>query len=330
MHSLVQTMAVPLRAVAVERRDPMQLSRIDLNLFAVFDAIYREGGITAASRQLHLSQPAVSHALARLRELLGDPLFERHGNVMVPTPMARDMAGTVRAALGGLDQMLRHVGQFDPASSQRWFKVAVSGSAELSFLPQLAERIAHEAPGVQLATVRADRANLEEELRSGDIDLALDIGLPLTADIRREQVGASELVVLARAGHPAIGPGFDMEAYLAQEHVLVTGRRRGVGLEDVALGRLGMTRRIRVRCQRHGAASAIVARTDLLATMPSKQAELANVQTGNQVLALPVAMPKLELFLYWHATADSDPASQWFRGAVLQALKASFAGVPDS
>lgn len=301
----------------------MQLSRIDLNLFAVFDAIYRERGITAAARQLHLSQPAVSHALARLRELLGDPLFERQGNVMMPTPMARMMAGTVRAALGGLDQMLRQVGQFDPAGSQRLFKVASSGSAELSFLPDLVARLAREAPGIQVATVRADRGNLEEDLRSGELDLALDIGLPLTAEIRRQPVGASELVVLARVGHPVIGPGFDMEAYLAQEHVLVTGRRRGVGLEDVALGQLGMTRQIRVRCQRHAAASAIVARTDLLATMSRTQVQLDDAAAaGIQVLALPVALPALETFLYWHASADADPASQWFRGAMWQALQA--------
>ncbi|MGC3983272.1 MAG: LysR family transcriptional regulator [Pseudorhodoferax sp.] len=300
----------------------MQLSRIDLNLFAVFDAIYRERGITAAARQLHLSQPAVSHALARLRELLGDPLFERQGNVMIPTPMARTMAGTVHAALGGLDRMLRQVGQFDPASSQRLFKVASSGSAELSFLPDLVERLAREAPGIQVATVRADRGHLEEDLRSGELDLALDIVLPLTAEIRRQPIGASELVVLARAGHPVIGPGFDMDAYLAQEHVLVTGRRRGVGLEDVALGRLGMQRQIRVRCQRHGAARAIVARTDLLATMSRTQAVLDDAHAGIQVLALPVALPALETFLYWHASADADPASQWFRAAMLQALRA--------
>lgn len=309
----------------------MQLSRIDLNLFAVFDAIYRERGITAAARQLHLSQPAVSHALARLRELLGDPLFERQGNVMMPTPMARVMAGAVRSSLGGLDQMLRQVGQFDPGTSQRQFKVGSSGSVELSFLPNLAARVAREAPGIQVATVRADRGNLEDDLRSGEIDLALDIGLPLTAEIRRQLIGASDLVVLARPGHPAIRPGFEMEAYLAQEHVLVTGRRRGVGLEDVALGRLGMSRHIRVRCQRHSAASAIVARTDLLATMSRTQAQLANAQTANQVLMLPVVLPQLELFLYWHATADADPASQWFRAAVLQALQAPWmAAVPTA
>lgn len=299
----------------------MQLSRIDLNLFAVFDAIYRERGITAAARQLHLSQPAVSHALARLRELLGDPLFERQGNVMIPTPMARAMAGTVRGALGGLDQMLRQVGQFDPASSQRQFRVASSGSAEMFFLPELVERFAREAPGIRIATVRADRGNLEEDLRSGEVDLALDIGLPLTAEIRRAQVGNSELVVLARVGHPAIRPGFDMDAYLAQEHVLVTGRRRGVGLEDVALGRLGMRRQIRVRCQRHSVARAIVARTDLLATMSRSQALPDEVGAATQVLALPVALPALETFVYWHASADAEPGSQWFRAAMLQALR---------
>ena len=315
-------MAAPQPAAVAERCDPMQLSRIDLNLFAVFDAIYRERGITAASRQLHLSQPAVSHALARLRELLGDPLFERQGNAMIPTPMARVMADTVRASLGGLDLMLRSVGQFDPASSQRLFRIASSGSMELSFLPDLAARVAREAPGIQVATVRGDRGNLEEDLRSGELDLALDIGLPLTADIRRQRVGASDLVVLARQGHPSIGPGFDMEAYLAQEHVLVTGRRRGAGLEDVALGRLGLTRQIRVRCQRHSAASAILARTDLLATMSSAQARQASAHNANQVLSLPVALPQLELFLYWHGATDADPAAQWFREAVLQALQA--------
>lgn len=300
----------------------MQLSRIDLNLFAVFDAIYRERGITAAARQLHLSQPAVSHALARLRELMGDPLFERQGNAMIPTPMARVMAGAVRGAMGGLDQMLRQVGQFDPATSQRLFKVATSGSAELAFLPDLVACLAREAPGIRVATVRADRGNLEEDLRSGELDLALDIGLPLTAEIRRQQIGASELVVLARVAHPAIGPGFDMETYLAQEHVLVTGRRRGVGLEDVALGRLGMKRQIRVRCQRHSAASAIVACTDLLATMSRAQAGPDHAPSGIQVLDMPVTLPALETFLYWHATADADPASQWFRAAMQRALNA--------
>ena len=99
----------------------MQLSRIDLNLFTIFDAIYRDGGITPASKRLHLSQPAVSHALARLRELLDDPLFERRGHDMVPTPLARSIAANVAISLGGLEQLLQRSGRFDPATSPRTF-----------------------------------------------------------------------------------------------------------------------------------------------------------------------------------------------------------------
>src|ERR1700754_4396243 len=93
---------------------PMQLSRVDLNLFTIFDAIYRDGGITPASKRLHLSQPAVSHALARLRELLDDPLFERRGHDMVPTPLARSIAANVASSLGGLAQLLPRTGRVDP------------------------------------------------------------------------------------------------------------------------------------------------------------------------------------------------------------------------
>ena len=124
----------------------MQLSRIDLNLFTVFDAIYREGGITPASKRLHLSQPAVSHALARLRELLNDPLFERRGNEMVPTPLARSLAATIGSSLGSLDQMLHQAGRFDPGTSHRAFTIAVRESQELAFLPALIDRIGQSAP----------------------------------------------------------------------------------------------------------------------------------------------------------------------------------------
>ena len=175
----------------------MQLSRIDLNLFTVFDAIYREGGITAASRRLHLSQPAVSHALGRLRELLNDPLFERRGHEMIPTPLARSLADGIANSLGTLEQMLQRVGHFEPGSAQRCFTIATRESHELTFLPALMARIAREAAHVHLASVRIDRRDLEDDLQSGEIDLALDVALSLSNDVRRERVGAEPLVVLA-------------------------------------------------------------------------------------------------------------------------------------
>ena len=128
-------------------------------------------------------------------------------------------------------------------------------------------------------------------------------------------------MVLARAGHPTVQGALDLETYLALEHILVTGRRRGGGYEDIALGRLGMSRRIRLRCQQHAAACEIVRESDLLATMTRGQAELGNRERGNQMLPFPVQIPPMELFLYWHANVDADPASKWFRGLLLELLR---------
>lgn len=298
----------------------MHLSRIDLNLFTVFDAIYREGGITSASKRLHLSQPAVSHALGRLRELLDDPLFERHGNDMVPTPLARSLAVTIGSSLDSLEQMLHRAGRFDPAVSQRRFTIAVRESQEVTFLPALLERIALSAPSIDVATVRSERRDIEDDLQSAEIDFAIDVALPLSADVRREPVAAAPLVVLARKDHPVVRGALDLDTYVAQEHVLVTGRRRGRGYEDVALAKHGLTRRIRVRCQQHTAAAEIVNRTDLLATISSTHSELVN-DKDNQMLPFPIEVPPLDSFLYWHARAEDDPACQWMKALLLEMLQ---------
>jgi DNA-binding transcriptional LysR family regulator len=133
-------------------------------------------------------------------------------------------------------------------------------------------------------------------------------------------VTSEPLAVLARKDHPAVQGSLPTEVYLAMEHVLITGRRRGGGYEDIAMGRLGMSRRIRVRCQHYAAACEIVARTDLLATMARSQAQLGN-QHGTQVLPFPLEIPPLEMFLYWHANVDADPGSQWLRAALLELLR---------
>ncbi|MET0535811.1 MAG: LysR family transcriptional regulator [Steroidobacter sp.] len=298
----------------------MQLSRFDLNLFTVFDAIYREGGITPASRRLHLSQPAVSHALGRLRELLNDPLFERRGHEMIPTPLARSLADSIGSSLGTLEQMLQRVGQFEPGSAQRCFTLAARESHELTFLPTLMTRVAREAAHVSIASVRIDRRDLEEDLQSGEIDLALDVSLSLSNDVRRERVGGEPLVVLARADHPAVQGKLDIDAYMAASHILVTGRRRGGGYEDSVLAKLGLSRHIKLRCQHHAAAGEVVSRSDLLLTLTRGQARFVNRQSDNQVLPFPLEAPPLESYLYWHANVDEDPASRWLRGQVLASI----------
>ena len=193
-------------------------------------------------------------------------------------------------------------------------------SHELAFLPALMAGLSSEAENIDISAVRIERRDLEEDLQAGEIDVAIDVALPLSSEVRREHVRSDPLAVLARSEHPAVQGSLDIATYLSLDHVLVTGRRRGGGYEDLALGQLGMSRRIRVRCQSHAAACGIVARSTLLATMPRRQAEIANLETGNQLLPFPADIPPLDTFMYWHANVDADPGSQWLKAALLELL----------
>jgi DNA-binding transcriptional LysR family regulator len=297
-------------------------SNIDLNLFTVFDAIYQGGGITAAGRRLHLSQPAVSHALRRLRELLGDPLFERKRNAMIPTPRARALAGTVRGCLESLERLSEHGACFEPTQATRRFRLALRHIHERSLLPSLYKRLHRRAPGIGVEVVRIERSTLDDDLQSGELDAAIDVELSMPPQIRRELLSSEPLVVLARKGHPQVRGALDLATYLSLDHVLVTGRRHGVGYEDAALGSVGIARRVRVRCQLHEAAHALVSKSDLIATMPRSHAELVNSDGSNQVLALPVDAPALRACLYWHRTYEADAANQWFRRQLRESWRA--------
>ncbi len=293
----------------------MLLSRVDLNLFVVFDTIFTEGSLTQAAAKLSLSQPAVSHALGRLRELLGDSLFTRQGKRMVPTPFARNLIGTVRQSLQMLESGLQGPAEFDPGQAQRVFHVGMRDVLEAIALPPLVARLQQAAPGVALNCVRIDRRDMEAELSSGGLDLAVDVALPMGSDIRHRPLMNDQLVVVARRDHPAWrkAKAIDMPTYLAQSHVLVSSRRTGPGLEDFELNRMGLRRRIGLRCQHYFAACRVVRETDMILTMPEHYARIANESFGNELHAFPLTTPSLDVHLYWHASGDRDPANVWLR-----------------
>jgi DNA-binding transcriptional LysR family regulator len=310
----------------------MHLSRIDLNLLVVFDTVYTEGGITPASRKLSLSQPAVSHALGRLRELLGDPLFERQGRGVIPTPLARSLAGPVREALAGLQATLGAAGRFDPSTTERSFRLGLREALEPSVLPELARSLGAAGPGLALAAGRHDRPRLERDLAAGEFDVALDVLLPVADRVPHERVLVDRLVVVARREHPRLrslrARAWDLDAYLGLEHVQVSSRRRGPTLEDMALRPLGRARRVRLRCQSHVAACRIAAATDLVATIPEAYARQAVAADAHRVLALPLAGLVLETYMYWAEGAAGDPANAWLRDQVRAALRAAAPAPP--
>jgi DNA-binding transcriptional LysR family regulator len=300
----------------------IHLSRVDLNLFVVFDAIYTESGITAAAKRLHLTQPAVSHALARMRTLVGDALFLRRGQTMVPTPLARMMIDPVRESLQRFEITLKRADRFDPASAQKHFTVGMRDVRELTALPTLMRAITQQAPLVDVAVVRAERKQLEHELAAGSLDAAIDVRLALSEEVRRQRIDSERLVVMARPNHPRLKRSLTLETYLAQEHIVVSSRRRGFAVEDYELSRHALQRRIRLRCQHYFAACRVVSETDLLLTMAERYARMVNALFGNRLWAFPLAVPDYDAYLYWHVSADADPANRWLREQLIAAFRA--------
>ena len=301
--------------------------RIDLNLFVVLDAIYREGGVTRAAEKLHLTQPAISHALGRLRVLFDDPLFVRQGHAMIPTPVARSVVEPVRRALRALEATVTETSRFDPAETQKHMVLGIHESLEAIVLPGVMRRLIERAPFIDVTALPIDRRQLEARLADGTLDVALDVLLPLSGDVLHRPVVQDRMVVVVRRDHPEIGSSLDLATYLRQQHILVTSRRRSAGAVDAELARLGLTRRIRLRGQYYFAACRVVSETNLLLTMPEYDAILCSHQFGNRILPLPIEMAPIDVQLYWHTSTDKDPANQWMRDELVRAFEtAALAG----
>ena len=298
----------------------MHISRVDLNLFIVFEAIYAEGSVTRASLKLNLTQPAISHALGRLRLMFDDPLFVRQGHLMVSTPLARSIIEPVRHSLRGFEVTLNKLNRFDPASTEKEFTLALRDVLESTVLPPLMVALEQDAPHARVAAVQVDRRELESELQAGTLDCAIDVLLPLGSDVRHARILVDRTLVVARRGHPRLQGGITLDQYLQEEHVLASSRRKGPGIEDFELSRLGMQRKIRLRCQHYFAACRVVSRTDLILTMPERYARVANQQFDNQLLPLPLEMPAWDVYLYWHANVEDDPANKWLRERLTAAM----------
>jgi len=301
----------------------VHLRQVDLNLFVVFEAIYREGNITRAGQQLNLTQPAISHALKRLRDLLKDPLFVRRGTQMVPTPFARNMIGQIRQALQILEVNLCESHKFDPKHMRRDFHISIWEYVESLALPMLLHKLESSAPEMSITTSRVKRRDLEAELSSGSLDLAIDIPMTTFEAIHQKSLLREPFVVMARPGHPRVSGGLDLDTYLAEAHVLVSSRRFGPSLVDAELSRLGRRRKVALRCQHSFPACRVVAQTDLLLTLSQRHAHILNAGLGNQIHPFPVDTAHIEAQMYWHESVENDPANRWLREQIEAAISTS-------
>lgn len=287
--------------------------KIDLNLFTVFEAIYSEGSLTRAAARLNLTQPAISHALGRLRDRLDDPLFIRHGHKMRPTPLAQNLLPEIQNALAQLNQAMQHAHGFDPTYANKTFTLAMRDVIEATLLPPLVKALDDIGPNISAASVTMDRKNLEAKLASGEWDFALDVLRPSPATIKQKKLIEDELVILRKATNKESGP-ISQEEYLAAQHIVVSSRPSGPSLVDYSLSALGLKRNIALRCQHYFAASQVVATSDLWLTMPKRYGKLlAKHLSDIELIDLPFETNGVDVYLYWHATHDNDASSKWFR-----------------
>jgi DNA-binding transcriptional LysR family regulator len=288
--------------------------KIDLNLFTVFEAIYTEGSLTQAGKRLNLTQPAISHALSRLRERLDDPLFERHGHRMRPTPMAQNLMPEVQTALKQLNSALQKAHIFDASVSDKTYCLAMRDIIESTMLPPMIQTLSERAPKVRLASVRIERKEMAQKLASGEVDFAVDILLPNQDNIKHRKLIEDDLVILTNKSHHASGTAINESEYLKAKHILVSTRASGPNLVDYALSTSGLERDIGLRCQHYYAACQVVNKTDLVLTMPKHYAQVLVQHFDNiEVHPLPFNSGNIDMHLYWHQNRDTDAANVWFR-----------------
>lgn len=306
------------------------VSRIDLNLFRVMDAVHEHGGISGAARHLHLSQPAVSHALARMRRLWGDPLFVRHGNRMVPTELTRRVIGEVQAHLRGLQSLMAQAETFDPATLDMTLRLGMRDVLEAITLPPLMASLSKMAPRVRLSSVRVPRDALERALTQGEVDLVIDRERRVGARIQGARLADETLAVIMRKGHPLGRQRWDVSAYLRCQHVMVSLQpEQADPLQGVLTARGLGERDVILRCQHYFAAANVAAHSDALLTLPGTYAEELTRALPLVMRELPLALPPIGIWMYWHADRDGDPVHRWMRESVAEGARQAMQRMHD-
>ncbi len=293
----------------------MNWRAFDLNLLVVFDGLMHERSVTRAGKRLGMSQPALSHALNRLRYLLKDQLFIRTPQGMVPTPRAEQLALPLRQALADMQRALEPEA-FVPAQANRRFPIAINNYAAIVLAAPLVAAVATAAPLVQLDLRPSGTLDVFDLLDHGDLDLAIG-----TFDNVGERFGSAALledrfVAVMRRGHPAGRGTLSAAAFGALRHVAISSSGDDTGFIDRSLATRGTKRRIALRLP-YLSAGPVLAKSDMVATLSRRVAEALVRGAALQLRELPFTSPSVRTSLLWHRRFDGYPAHRWLRDLVV-------------
>jgi DNA-binding transcriptional LysR family regulator len=285
------------------------LAGIDLNLLTSLDALLVEQNVTRAAKRLGLTQPAVSHSLRRLRELLGDPLLVRGKTGMAATPRAIELRPAVRAALDAAEVVLQAAPAFDPETADRTFVVSMADQQAFMLLPRLLERLDREAPSIQIDVRPAPFA----------ADAELEVGVwtePPPANTHEVPLSREEFVCVLRKYSAASRGPLDRKRYLALPHLVVAPRGTPGSRVDDLLAQTSERRRVALRVPHFLVAPHIVATTDLVWTAPKLIAQTFSEYLPLVIRDVPFRIDGFTVMMRWHARLDRDPGLAWLRGVL--------------
>ncbi len=293
----------------------VNLSALDLNLLLVLDAVVAERSVARAAKRLHVTSPAISNALGRLRDALGDPIVTRSGRGIVPTPRALELAPVIARALHDIDAAV-HGGAFDPRTARGQLTLAIADAGQIARLPRLTAALGSAMPNVRLRVVDVDTMISLGGLAGTEVDVAIGVSEP-AAGIHRRALYDERAVVIARKKHPRIGARASKSALAAERHVeihVVPGKAsRAV---ERSYAQLGIVREIAVIVPTFTAAAAIVSATDLIATLPASVVSALAPAFELRIVSSPVRPLPATMYLSWHDRTHDDPTMSFFREVI--------------
>jgi DNA-binding transcriptional LysR family regulator len=295
-----------------------QLRRLDAGLLLVFEEVLRTGNLSKASERLRLTPSAVSHALARLRDIFGDPLFLRRPQGVAATPRALALREPIARALGALRGALVEEGEFRPDSIDRLFQIAALDALIVTLAPKLLARLAREAPEARLAFRSFGREETRKAVRDGRVDLALGVFETPGAGMTKVRLGMESFAVVARKGHPLFRDGMWLETWLATDQIVVSAAGDLAGAIDPVLAARGLMRRTRAAVPQFLAAFATIAAGEATASVPESLAKTFAEPFGLAVYKPPIDLPPFELSILRARAEAPDPALDWLVQAIVE------------
>ncbi|KSV84141.1 LysR family transcriptional regulator [Sinorhizobium sp. GL28] len=299
--------------------DYTSLARVDLNLLLAFDALYSECSVTRAAERIGIGQSSMSHALGRLRTLLGDELFTRTTDGMRPTPRAVAVAPAIRSALGILQQNLLHTDGFAPSQAERTFVLGMPDSIEVPLLPRLMAFLAREAPRIKIRIRAIDRFDVLEQLNQDRLHMGI-AGLLTEGGTqhKRRKLYSTGYLCLFDPAHLRVDTPLTIKDYVDVPHVLGSPRGDAHGVVDDALALNNLSRDIAVVTPHFAAVPFLLRGARLISTVPERPARIFARQFDLATSPVPLPLPESDVSMIWHSSYDRDPAHHWLREVIVK------------